>query len=101
MSSSSTQYRSKPSLIWKDSRRRLNTEQFYLVARLGPVVFNIKDESENIFKITLGQPSTCSCGECDIDKDYDSPCIHMMYCLIKVLRIQDTNAFTWQTSFIL
>ena len=102
----SVQYISKPSRKFKELREKLNREQFYLLARLGPTVFNVKDNDDNVYKITLGQPSICTCGACDINnKDNeslyisDSPCIHMIYCLVKVLRVPDTNPFCWQVSY--
>jgi hypothetical protein len=88
-------FRSKPTLDFTVVREELNSKQFYLVAKQGPTVFKVKDEEGKLYICKLGDPNVCSCGA---DSSADT-CIHMMYCLIKVLRIPDGNPLSWQTRF--
>ena len=88
-------FRSKPTLDFMVVREELNNKQFYLVAKQGPTVFKVKDEEGELYICKLGDPNVCSCGK---DASVET-CIHMMYCLIKVLRIPDSNPLSWQTRF--
>jgi hypothetical protein len=54
-------YRSKPSESFTAIREQLNNTTLFLVNRNGPTVFSLKDENNVTYKITLGNPHSCSC----------------------------------------
>ena len=92
--SRSTDYQRKPSESWATLKAELDETTFYLVQRFGPTVFSIRNEGGQIYKVTIGDPHKCSCpvrpGE---------HCLHIVFCLLKVLRIPAENHMSWQTGF--
>lgn len=63
-----------------------------MVARVGPTVFTIKNEQDDTFRVTLGNPHLCSCGI------QDETCIHKLFCLIKVLKVPVEHSLCFQSS---
>lgn len=47
-----------------------------------------------MFKVTIGDPNKCSC-----NSRPGEHCIHIVYCLLKVLRIPCENHMSWQTGY--
>lgn len=68
----------------------------YLVSRTGPTNFILRDDNDNTFRTTLGNPHKCSCSEFA----KDSFCIHLLFSLTKVLRIPHENPMAWQKALI-
>jgi hypothetical protein len=91
MQNRSTSYVSRPSESFINNKDALDNNKFFLVARIGPTVFNIQDEDGKAFRVAVGNPHTCSC--------HQIQCIHQVFCLLKVLRIPSEHALSWQTSF--
>jgi hypothetical protein len=89
-----TPYVSRPDDHWKNLRDTLTNKTFFLMARHGPCVFMVGDEDGNSYKSVLGNPNTCSChpGETKM-------CLHVLFCLFKVLKIRDKHPLLYQTSF--
>ena len=90
----STSHRSKPGDNWQELLDILSTTTFFLVARCGPTVFNVRDEDGKIFKVTISNPHTCSCridSRCNL-------CIHQVFVLLKVLKISQGHPHSYQTS---
>ena len=90
----STSHRSKPGDNWQELLDTVSTTTFFLVARCGPTVFNVRDEDGKIFKVTIGNPHTCSCridSRCNL-------CIHQVFVLLKVLKISQGHPHSYQTS---
>eukprot|EP01041_Mallomonas_annulata_P011048 gene11048-23099_t len=83
-------YRKKPDENWQSTRSILNDTTLYLVHRC-PTVFNIRNENGDIFRITIGNPHTCSCGI--------ELCVHFLFIMLKVLRIPEDNPMCWQSCF--
>jgi hypothetical protein len=88
-------FRSKPSRTFHALREELDTSQFFLVAKSGPTVFKVRDEAASTFTCIIGSPNSCTCG---VDAGQES-CIHLLFCLLKVLRIPDSNPLCWQITF--
>lgn len=92
--SRSTPYFKKPIDSWKAGIEALKDTTLYLVARPAPIIFSIKNSNDSVFKVTLGNPHTCTCG-CKINEF----CPHILFCLTKVLRIPVEDTLCWQRSF--
>lgn len=45
----------KPSTEWIEIADTLNNQTLFLVSRIGPTVFAIKDEKDDLFRVTLGK----------------------------------------------
>jgi len=89
-----TAHKKRPGDAWQTSLDALNSTTFYLLARTGPTVFSIKDDTEKVYKISVGNPHGCSCGL----HSSENLCIHMMYVLLKVLKVPATHELSYQTS---
>jgi hypothetical protein len=88
----STSFVARPSEAWVISAQALTTTTLFLVARVGPTVFTLKDENDGTFRVTLGNPHTCTCPA------QSDTCIHKLFCLIKVLRVPMDHSLCYQTS---
>lgn len=100
MSARATTYRSKASEVWKATFDTLSTIRLYLMSRNGPTVFQLRDESDNSFKVTLGNPHLCSCqGGRPPSKDPDV-CVHIMFCMVKVLKVAKAHPLCFQSSLL-
>jgi hypothetical protein len=78
---------------WHQLREQLGNTTLLLVARNGPLVFSVRDEHANVYKITIGDPHSCSC---ENGAPGSELCIHKLYCLIKVLRIHEDHPLSYQ-----
>lgn len=94
-----TSYISRPSERWQQLKDSLNTTTLFLMARNGPCVFSIGDESGRSYRSILGNPSMCSCNALRANGTHE-PCIHILFCLVKVLRVRDDHPLQYQTSFV-
>ncbi|KAH7469339.1 Mitogen-activated protein kinase kinase kinase 1 [Phytophthora ramorum] len=71
----------------------LNTTM-YLVQTTGPTSYVIQEQNcEKKHKVLIGSLQTCSCGTADI-------CIHILFVMLKVLRVPATTPVVWQKSLI-
>ncbi|KAL3663596.1 hypothetical protein V7S43_011483 [Phytophthora oleae] len=71
----------------------LNTTM-YLVQTTGPTSYVIQGQNcEKKHKVLIGSLQTCSCGTADI-------CIHILFVMLKVLRVPVTTPVVWQKSLI-
>lgn len=88
-----TKYRSKPSSEWNTSAELLAVNPLYLMAKIGPSVFQLRDESNQGMKVVLGNPHACSsCGG-------GGDCIHIAYCVLKVLKVPSSHPLSYQSSW--
>jgi len=85
-------WQKKKSTHWLATREELSHTTLYLVNRLGPTVFSVRDDSLNTYKVILGNPHSCTCGSLATDE----LCVHQLYCLIKVLRIHEEHPLIYQ-----
>lgn len=88
-------WKKKKSAHWLATREKLSSTTFYLVNRMGPTVFSVRDDALITYKITLGNPHACTCDRLETDE----LCIHQLYCLSKVLRISDDHPLVYQLGF--
>lgn len=89
-----TAYGSKPGDNWQQLLDVLSSTTFFLVARPGPTVFNVRDEPGKIFKVTISNPHTCSCSS----SSTSNLCLHQVFVLLKVLKIPQNHPLSHQTS---
>jgi len=85
---------------WKQSIEALNCKRFFLVSKIGPTVFVIKAEDDvtnATYKVYIGEPNQCSCGGGEARSRL---CVHLLFVMIKVLRVQETNPLSWQLSIV-
>lgn len=94
MRAGSWSYINKRPSQWEALKALLATQTFYLVHRPGPTVFALRDDAANTFKCTLGSPHTCSCLNTT-----GYLCIHQLFCLLKILRIDDAHPLAFQIGF--
>lgn len=99
-SNRSIPYTSKPSDFQQELLEQLQSVKLLLLQRIGPCVFKIRDDDhDNLFTTTIGNPHRCSCHS--IKKmTTDSMCIHILYVLIKILRIPTASPLWFQMSLI-
>ena len=89
-----SEWKKKPDATWNATREALGETTLYLVHRFGPLVFSVRDDRDSTFKVTLGNPHTCSCmDELNSEKGL---CIHEMFCLLKVLRVAESHPLSYQ-----
>ena len=94
----SSSYQAKPTENFFTLKESLSSQSFYLIKKSGPTVFHLKDESGEIFKVSLGNPHECTC--CNSKNTSEiSLCVHKLFCVLKVLRIDEKNPISWQNSF--
>lgn len=87
----STSFLSKPPPSWNEKTESLAQSRFYLMARIGPAVFQLKDDDDRTFKVVLGNPHRCTCG------DAIQPCIHVAHCVIKILKVIVSHPLAYQS----
>ena len=87
-------FRNKPNDHWNNIRDSLHECTFYVLSRC-PTVFSIRNEDGDVFKLILGNPHKCSCGEAGEAEI----CVHFLFVMLKVLRVPDNNHLCWQTCF--
>jgi hypothetical protein len=88
-------YISKPSTQWQSLLTEVTSTTMYLMSRNGPTVFKIKDDNDTddrTYKVTLGNPHKCSCRESGGEL-----CRHILYCLVKVLRVSREHPLCYQS----
>ena len=83
----------------------------YLVQELGPTLFIVREEtsqstresgegeapatatSSKKYKVAIGDMQRCTCGDSDI-------CVHILFVMIKLLRVPKNNPLVWQHSLM-
>ena len=85
-------WKKKKSARWQTTREELSQTTLYLVNRLGPTVFSVRDDGLTTYKVTIGNPHTCTCSRLEVDE----LCVHQLYCLIKVLRVNELHPLVYQ-----
>ena len=77
---------------WNDSKLLLDNNTFYIVHRNGPTVLNVRGESEDIYRVIIGNPHSCSC------KKGNNFCVHILFVLLKVFRIPEDHPYAKKIS---
>lgn len=87
-------YRAKPSrdfMIYYDIALQ---SRYYLVQENGPTKLTLEASNKKKYKISVGGDITCSCGGGRTEH-----CVHTIYALMKIFRIQEGDPLLWQLSF--
>jgi len=71
--------------------------RLYLVQETGPTGFILKDDSANKFKVQIGSLLSCSCGGGSKKKKH---CVHLLFALMKIFRLEVSNPLIWQLSYV-
>lgn len=92
-------YITKPPTQWQQQINDLNSTRLFLVSTLGPTVFILKgdDMTESTFKVFIGERQMCSCGG---GEGRGQLCTHLLFVMIKVLRVPEDNPMAWQLSLV-
>ena len=92
------EYLNKPPEGFRDDVEAMKRMELFLVSTQGPTVFVIKQsETEKPFKVYIGDNQRCSCGG---GEGRGKLCAHLLYVMVKVLRVPETNPLSWQLSLV-
>jgi len=96
--------RASPYLIKKNDTfeedvAAMRSTPLFLVSKSGPTVFIIKTDvpQQKPFKAFIGDNQRCSCGG---GEGRGRLCVHLLFVMIKVLRVPETNPLAWQLSLV-
>ncbi len=91
-----TPYIRRPPSTWSEDIERLNQTRLYLVSRFGPLGFLLKTDNVSLppIKIFIGE-QMCSCGG---GAARGRLCVHILFVMLKVLRLKPENPLSWQFS---
>lgn len=83
----------------EEPRRRL-----FLVGTNGPSSFVVKETTEEVegegrtHRVLIGSLQSCSCG--GVDASQSLLCLHVLFVMVKVLRVPPENPLAWQLSLV-
>ncbi|CAH8506062.1 unnamed protein product [Heterobilharzia americana] len=69
----------------------------YIIKQYGPTFYLLQDDTEQKFKVHLGDIHTCSC---DNYVKTQELCIHICWLLIKRLKVDPNNPISWQLGLV-
>ena len=119
MSNREAAWRAKPPDGWDERVASLQGARMYLVQECGPTTFMIKEASveegqedprqngeenelrsrrragDRKFKVQIGGLLGCSC-----KAKHDGPCKHLLFVLLKLLRVSPENPLAWQAALL-
>jgi E3 ubiquitin-protein ligase ZSWIM2 len=89
----------QPPKTWRQDIETLHSNRFFHVSNIGPTMFVLKadDHTSTTFKVCIGEPQQCSCGGGEARSKL---CVHLLFVMIKVLRVPETNPLSWQLSLV-
>lgn len=68
-----------------------------MLRRDGPTAFTVHAEGESRKqRVRIGSMHVCSCKHADCFVDASDLCIHVLFCLVKVLQVPTSNPMVWQ-----
>lgn len=84
---------------WQETISELSSIRLFLVSTIGPTVFVLKsdDLTDVTFKVFIGERQMCSCGGGEARGQL---CFHLLFVMIKVLRVPSDNPIAWQLSLV-
>lgn len=88
-------YRNRPSSHLLSLLSSAANATFFLVQEPGPTSFVLKDDSDRKYKLSLGDCLSCSCGHAG-----NEHCVHTLYALLRIFKLQTDNPLIWQVSYI-
>ena len=97
--SRSTPYLNKPPAYFAGALESMRNTPLYLMSRIGPSVFALKGEgrSAKTHKVYVGHAQRCTCGGGDARGEL---CIHLLYVMVKVLRVAEEDPLVWQLGLV-
>lgn len=89
----------KPPEGWNQTINDLCNVRLFLVSTVGPTVFILKsdDLTDTTYKVFIGERQMCSCGG---GEARGKLCFHILFVMIKVLRVPSDNCIAWQFSLV-
>jgi E3 ubiquitin-protein ligase ZSWIM2 len=70
------------------------SSRYFLVQESGPTKFTLEASNGKKYKIQFGSEVTCSCGG-----GRKEHCVHTIYAMMKILKIDEADPLLWQLSF--
>lgn len=94
-------WRAKASSEVTDRLLQVANVQLYLVQRLGPTSFVVREENSDVKrKVVIGSRMACSCCTLTPVGTVKESCVHILFVLVKVLRVPASNPLVWQLSLL-
>lgn len=90
-------YLHRPSSYFHETVEEITNERFFLLTKKGSTVFVLKNTSDTTFTVVIGQSMMCSCGG---GLARGKSCHHILFVVLKVLRISIDNPLAWQLSMV-
>eukprot|EP01026_Neomeris_dumetosa_P079481 TRINITY_DN8693_c0_g1_i3.p1 TRINITY_DN8693_c0_g1~~TRINITY_DN8693_c0_g1_i3.p1 ORF type:complete len:289 (-),score=4.15 TRINITY_DN8693_c0_g1_i3:571-1437(-) len=103
MSTRTLAWRNKPSQQDEQAIEQALSSQLYLLNRIGPTSFLIKqnNDSDRKYRVDIGSTITCSCQNSKFKEHDPHPlCHHTFFVMIKILKIPKTNPLVWQRALL-
>lgn len=77
--------------------------RLYFVGNNGPTSFVVRetvdeDDDGRTFRVLIGSRQYCSCG--GVDAEHSVLCVHVLFVMVKVLRVPAENPMVWQLSLV-
>ena len=87
-------YRSKPTRDFMINYDIALQSRYYLVQENGPTKLTLEASNRKKYRISVGSEISCSCGGGRTEH-----CVHTIYALLKIFRVEEGNDLLWQLSF--
>ena len=87
-------YRSKPTKEFSVLFEVAMSSRYFLVQETGPTKLTLEAANGKKYKIQFGNEVHCSCGGGRTEH-----CVHTIYAMIKIYKIEDTDPLSWQLAF--
>jgi E3 ubiquitin-protein ligase ZSWIM2 len=101
-------YRIKPSAQFAGRLEEAKSTRFFIVSNPGPTSFVLKGDggigegparAGKKFKVSIGECQACSCNPRG-GAGGEELCVHLLFVMVKVLRVPDSNPVLWQWSLV-
>ncbi|KAL6750982.1 hypothetical protein V8C86DRAFT_2793293 [Haematococcus lacustris] len=91
-------WRSRPPQVVVEMLQAMPNTVLYLVARTGPTSFVVREDWSDVKrKVLIGARPSCSCALPGGPTPAEL-CLHLLFVLVKVLRVPASNPLVWQLS---
>jgi E3 ubiquitin-protein ligase ZSWIM2 len=90
-------YRQKPTETLKMLMELASRARLYVVQSFGPTSFLLTDDSDHKLRVSVGERHSCSCRS---PREHDTLCQHVLFVLLRVLKVPRENPLVWQSGLI-